>query len=462
MPKILPDCDVPIPQRLPHIVCHDPGCPELPACNVQTVPGDMTERGCTFAGCRGVVGGPVKDVIQLVHGPIGCAYYTWGTRRNLSDNPLHRKFCFSTDLTEDAVIYGGAKKLTNSILEASERFPEAKAVFVYTTCVVGLIGDDVDSICKQAQEKIGKPVIGFHCEGFRGVSQSLGHHIANKKLFDAVVGTKEPEQETPYDISLVGEFNIDGDAWIVKPLFERLGLRVATVFTGNASYEDLPIMHKAKLNVVNCQRSSTYIADMIRDKYGVPYINVSLFGFQQTAKALRDTAAFFGPDFEAKAEQVIAEELAKYRPQIECYKERLAGKRCAIYQGAPRAWHWIGPMAEIGVDTIMTATTFGHKDDYEKIFSRVGPGHICIDNPNALELEEYLVKLKPDFFIGGLKEKYFTFKLGIPFINGHSYEEGPYAGFEGFVNFARDIDIAVNTPVWRLVHQQPPWAQEVK
>ncbi len=106
----------------------------------------------------------------------------------------------------------------------------------------------------------------------------------------------------------------------------------------------------------------------------------------------------------------------------------------------------------------MTATTFGHKDDYEKIMSKVEAGHICIDNPNALELEEYLVKLKPDFFIGGLKEKYFTFKLGIPFINGHSYEEGPYAGFEGFVNFARDIDIAINTPVWKFVHK--PFSEE--
>ena len=118
MTTILPECDIPIPQRKPHIVCHEPGIGNLvlPMCNVQTVPGDMTERGCTFAGCRGVVGGPVKDAIQLVHGPIGCAYYTWGTRRNLSDTKLHRKYCFSTDLTEESVIYGGAKKLLSSII----------------------------------------------------------------------------------------------------------------------------------------------------------------------------------------------------------------------------------------------------------------------------------------------------------------------------------------------------------
>jgi len=59
---------------------------------------------------------------------------------------------------------------------------------------------------------------------------------------------------------------------------------------------------------------------------------------------------------------------------------------------------------------------------------------------------------KPDFFIGGLKEKYLTYKLGIPFINGHSYERRAVCGFEGFVNFAKDIDVAVNSPVWKFIN----------
>jgi len=281
------------------------------------------------------------------------------------------------------------------------------------------------------------------------VSQSLGHHIANRTLFEKVVGTEEPQITTPYDMCIIGEFNIDGDAWIVKPLFERMGVRVLSVFTGNAAYHDLPPMHRAKLNIVQCQRSSTYIAKMIKDKYNIPYINVSLFGMKQTAEALRDVGKFF--HLEENAEKVIAEELAKHQPKIDYYRKRLEGKKCFIYQGAPRAWHWIEPMRELGIETILTATTFGHKDDYEKIMAKAKPGHICIDNPNALEIEEYLVKLKPDFFIAGLKEKYLTYKLGIPFINGHSYEEGPYAGFEGFVNFARDIDVAVNSPVWKFI-----------
>jgi glucose-6-phosphate 1-dehydrogenase len=42
---------------------------------------DMTERGCTNAGCRGVVGGPVKDMIQLQQLPPIAPVHGAGRRR---------------------------------------------------------------------------------------------------------------------------------------------------------------------------------------------------------------------------------------------------------------------------------------------------------------------------------------------------------------------------------------------
>ena len=50
--------------------------------NVRTIPGIITQRGCSYAGCKGVVLGPSRDILNLVHGPIGCSFYAWLTRRN--------------------------------------------------------------------------------------------------------------------------------------------------------------------------------------------------------------------------------------------------------------------------------------------------------------------------------------------------------------------------------------------
>lgn len=455
MPFVLPKCDEAIPERKKHIYLKD--SKEgfvIPACNTGTVPGDMTERGCTYAGCRGVVGGPVKDAIHLQHGPIGCCYYAWDYRPHVAKGTnFHMANVFSTDLKESNVIFGGEKKLFDSIVEASRAFPKAEAVFVYATCVAGVIGDDIQAVAKRASEAIGKPVVAFNCEGFRGVSQSMGHHIGNKMLFDKVVGTEEAEQTTPYDINLVGEYNIKGDDWLILPLLEAMGLRVICTFTGDSSYHDIAKMHAAKLNVVRCSRSAKYIAEMMKEKYGMPYMEVDLYGVKQTAEDLRKVAKFFG--LESKAEEVIAKEMVEIKPEIDFYREKLQGKKVMIYQGGPRSWHWVSPMEELGMEATVIATTFGHEDDYEKLVKRVKDGTLIIDAPNAPELEEAMVEYKPDLFISGVKEKYLAYKLGIPFLNGHTYESfGGYMVFKGFVRFARDIYKAIYAPAWKFIRSE--------
>jgi nitrogenase molybdenum-iron protein alpha chain len=410
----------------------------------------MTERGCTYAGCRGVVGGPVKDVIQLTHGPIGCAFFSWGYRPHLADSDFHMKYTFVTDMQETNIVFGGEQQLLKCIVEAVEEFPEAKGVFVYNTCSTALIGDDGKDVAKEAQELIGKPVVFFDCEGFRGVSQSAGHHVGNETIFKELVGSEEPVGDMENTINVIGDYNIKNDMRTFEPLFEKTGVRILTRFTGNVSVDEMKIMHRAKLNMIHCQRSASYIADMMEAKYGTPSVDVTLFGMEATAKALRDVAAFFG--LEERAEEVIAEELARIKPQLDYYRERLQGKRVFIYQGAPRAWHWIELLRELGMETIAAATTFGHQDDYEKILSRIQEGGLMVDNPNVLELEEILSEFKPDLFISGNKEKYVAYKMSVPFVNGHTYDTGPYAGFSGMVNFARDIDKALNSTVWNMLN----------
>ncbi|NWJ48753.1 MAG: nitrogenase component I subunit alpha [Chloroflexi bacterium] len=444
-------CDATIPERDKHILIKGEGqdgkCSI--ACNSATTPGDMTERGCTYAGCRGVVGGPVQDAIQLTHGPIGCAFFSWGYRPHIADSDFHMKYTFVSDMDESNVVFGGEKKLLQSIIEANEAFPEAKGVFIYNTCTTALIGDDGKDVAKIATEKIGKPVVFFPCEGFRGVSQSAGHHVGNETIFKNLVGTAEPEEDSAYSINILGDYNIKGDLRTFEPLFEAIGLNIVARFTGNVKVDELKVMHRAKLNVIHCARSATYVADMMETKYGTPSINVTLWGIENMSKALRDTAAFFG--LEHEAEKVIKREVAKVMPKIEYYRKRLAGKKVFIYQGGPRAWHWPELLAELGMETIGAATTFGHADDYQKIYEKVNDGAFIIDNPNVPELEEILLTLKPDLFISGNKEKYVAYKLGVPFVNGHTYETGPYAGFSGMVNFARDMDKALSAPVWKLV-----------
>lgn len=468
MPLTNLKCNKCLPERGNHIYIHDARNPVIPACNIKTLPGDMTERGCAFAGARGVIGGPIVDTIDMVHAPVGCAWYTWGTRRHLSDlypyvapgqlanSSFNRRFCVVTDMKEENVVFGGVKKLKESCFESIRLFPEAKAVIIYTTCTTGLIGDDVQAVARQVEKETGIPVFTAESPGCSGVSQSKGHHDFNIQFYRQIRALRErrpelamqEEEKTPYDVCLIGEYNMDWDLRMIRPLLERLGLRIVSVFTGNERIENLIKMPDVKMNIVHCQRSAEYIADMVKDGYDIPFIRASFFGIEQTSMALRKAAARFG--LEDRAGEIIAEETARIEDALEFYRQKLTGKKVAIYVGGPRLWHWIKPMEELGMEVIMGACTFAHDDDYEKINERHKGGMLVIDAPNEFEIEEAIMDLKPDLFLTGLKEKYLIRKMGIPTVNSHSYEKGPYAGFAGFVNFARDIYQGIYAPVWKF------------
>ena len=206
--------------------------------NVRTIPGIITQRGCTYAGCKGVVLGPTRDIINITHGPIGCGFYSWLTRRNQTKPPTDADenfipYCFSTDMQEEDIVFGGVKRLRQAIQEAFDIF-HPKAIAVFSTCPVGLIGDDVHAVAREMKEKLGINVFAFSCEGYRGVSQSAGHHIANNGLFKHVIGLDDTPPKGKFNVTMLGEYNIGGDAFVLEDLFERGGINLMATFSGNS------------------------------------------------------------------------------------------------------------------------------------------------------------------------------------------------------------------------------------
>jgi nitrogenase molybdenum-iron protein alpha chain len=260
------------------------------------------------------------------------------------------------------------------------------------------------------------------------------------------VGTFEPEIKSEYTINFIGDYNIQGDTFILEKYYKRLGIQILGHFTGNATYDQCRAMHRAKLSVVNCSRSAGYIANELKKKYGIPRLDIDTWGFDYTAAALRKVAAFFG--LEKEAEELISEEIAKYQPQVDWYRERLQGKKMAIWTGGPRLWHWTKAVEDdLGMTVVAMSSKFGHQEDFEKVISRGKEGTIYIDDGNELEFFEVLDMVKPDVIFTGPRVGDLVKKLHIPYINGHAYHNGPYMGFEGFVNMARDMYNATRSPL---------------
>ncbi|MBN2531108.1 MAG: nitrogenase iron-molybdenum cofactor biosynthesis protein NifE [Deltaproteobacteria bacterium] len=421
-------------------------------CNRKSLSGAVSQRACVFCGSR-VVLYPVADAVHLVHGPIGCAAYTWDIRGSLSSGPELHRLSFSTDLREQDIIHGAEKKMEKSVRDLVAKYQPA-AVFVYATCIVGIIGDDVDAVCKKLHRELELPVIPVHSEGFKGTKRD-GYRAACDALFK-LIGTAEPEKPEPISINIMGEFNLAGEAWIIKNYYEKMGIKVVSVFTGDGRVAEIKQAHRAALNVVQCSGSMLGLAQMMKEKYGTPFIRVSFFGIEDTSNALYDVASFFKKDeIYKRTQELVKSEVAEIYPLLKEYRKKLKGKRAAVYVGgAFKAFSLILALRSIGIDVVLAGSQTGTKEDYEILKDMCDDGTILVDDSNPIELSRFALETRADIFIGGVKERPMAMKLGIGFCDHNHERKIALAGFEGMMNFAKEVHDTICSPVWNYYRKK--------
>jgi nitrogenase molybdenum-cofactor synthesis protein NifE len=421
------------------------------ACNRDSLAGAVSQRACVFCGSR-VVLYPIADALHLVHGPIGCAAYTWDIRGALSSGPELHRLSFSTDLREKDVIFGGEPKLTAALDELIDRH-QPKAAFVYSTCIVGLIGDDLKAVCKAMSAKKGIPVLPVQSEGFKG-NKREGYLAACKAMFE-LVGTKDDPEIPPVSVNIFGDFNLAGEIWIIREHLERMGVSVIANVTGDGRVDDIRRCHGAALNLVQCSGATLDLAKMMEEKYGIPYLRVSYLGVEDMAQALYDVADHFAdkdPDIVARTGALVREELGTLLPELKKLRADLEGKRAAIYVGgAFKAFSLIKAFRHLGMRVCIVGSQTGTREDYEELAAITDPGTIIVDDANPLELSAFIKEKDVDVFVGGVKERPIAFKLGVGFCDHNHERKIALEGFVGMLNFAREIHASAMSPVWRFV-----------
>jgi nitrogenase molybdenum-iron protein alpha chain len=437
------------------------------------------------------------------------------SRRNLArpqaGQTNYMQYCMSTDMQEDQIIFGGEKKLIQAIREAYAIF-KPKAIAILATCPVGLIGDDIHTVARQMKEELGINVLAFSCEGYKGVSQSAGHHIANNGVFKNVIGLDDTPDEAEFNMNILGEYNIGGDAWEIDTLLRKCGIHVTATLSGDVSYEQVKRSHTVMLNGVMCHRSINYIADMMEKKFGIPWIKVNFIGAEATAKTLRKIAKFFdSKKLTDRVEEVIAQEMLALKPVQDEIKARCQGKKAALFVGGSRAHHYQDLFHDIGMEIVAAGYEFAHRDDYEGrrvlptikvdadsrnieelhvepdpvrfkptrtpeqmaaltaggftfhdyegMMAEMKKDTLIVDDISHHEIQKLIEIYHPDIIGSGIKDKFVIEKMGVPCKQLHSYDySGPYATFTGAANFYREVDRMVNTKIWKFV--VPPWEKE--
>lgn len=432
-------------------------------CTKQLTPG-AAAGGCAFDGAK-IALQPIVDVAHLVHGPIACEGNSWDNRHSASSGPQIYRTGFTTDINELDVIYGGEKRLYRAIREVIEK-QAPPAVFVYQTCVTAMIGDDIEAVCKRATEKFGTPVIPVDAPGFAG-PKNLGNKLGAEALLDHVIGTVEPEFTTPTDINIIGEYNLSGELWQVKPLLDALGVRVLSCISGDGRYREVASAHRARANMMVCSKSMINVATRLQQRYGIPYFEGSFYGISDMSTTLREIARLLverGADesLTERTEALIAIEEARAWQRIRAYRERLAGKKVLLITGGVKSWSVVSALQEAGLEVVGTSVKKSTKEDKQKLKEIMGAdadAHM-IDDLSPREMYAMLRDAKADIMLSGGRSQFVALKARMPWMDINQERHHAFAGYEGMVTMIAEIDKALSNPMWREVRTPAPWDVE--
>ena len=429
-------------------------------CTKQLQPG-AAAGGCAFDGAK-IALQPITDVAHLVHGPIACEGNSWDNRGAKSSGSRLYRTGFTTDINEHDVVFGGEKHLYRSIKEIIEKY-NPPAVFVYQTCVPAMIGDDIESVCKAASLKFGKPVIPVNSPGFVG-SKNLGNKLAGEAMLDYVIGTEEPEYTTPYDINIIGEYNLSGELWQVKPLLDELGIRILACISGDARYHEVASSHRARAAMMVCSKAMINIARKMEERYAIPFFEGSFYGVSDMSESLRGIAKLLvnrgaPEELIARTEAVIAREEARAWQRLEPYRARLQGKRVLLITGGVKSWSVVAALQEVGLEIIGTSVKKSTKEDKERIKEIMGDDAHMIDDMTPREMYKVLKEARADIMLSGGRTQFVALKAKMPWLDINQERHHAYAGYEGMVDLVHEIDKSLSNPVWEQVRRPAPWEQ---
>lgn len=430
-------------------------------CGKPLTPG-ATAGGCAFDGSK-IVLQPITDAIHIVHGPLACEGNGWDSRQSASSGPTLYRNGITTDLTQMDIIMGtGEKRLYKAIRNAAERF-NPPAIFVYVTCVPALIGDDVEAVCKHAAQKLGLPVIPVNSPGFIG-TKNLGNKLAGETLLDHVIGTVEPDDSGDTDINIIGEYNLSGELWQIKPLLKQLGIRVHTCMTGDSRYRDIASAHRSRVNMMVCSAALINLARKMEERWGIPFFEGSFYGIEETSRSLRKIAELLvkrgaSADLIAKTEALIAREEKRCWEKLEPYRQRLQGKRVFLYTGGVKSWSIVSALQQTGIEIVGTSVRKSTETDKEKIKKLMGSDAHMIEKIPPREIYNRLKSDEADIMLSGGRTQFIALKAKIPWVDINQERHKAYAGYDGILALVQDIDCALSNPVWQEIRQPAPWEE---
>ena len=414
---------------------------------------------CKFWTAFMVING-IRHTVPVIHGPTGCTYSVASAYKMGSCEyrgvPLEPTTC--TSLGETNVIYGGERELLEAIKEADTKY-HPDLIAVLSSCCSGIIGDDVETVAREAEGTVKARVLAIRSEGFGGDFRS-GYEDA----FSAIMGLMDPPEKTMEDtINILGarvgptytEWAEDLDE--IRRLLNAMGVKINAVIAGGCTVEEIRRAREVELNASWCYDWGQKLGQLMEERYGIPYSRTGQpYGPRATEEWIMGVAKPLG--LEGEAERLIRDEMGQVRDEVNYLRDVFGGKTAIVevteYPGPIRALSLASMAEDFGAHPVVVNIhpyTIKERMPSNKFLLEQGQNPEVILTKglfslgtfrSSLETEEDLITIVAvydDAIYLGNPQRY----PGIPMVNLTTTTGYPHYGYAGIRNIARLVKSAM-------------------
>ncbi|MCL2115366.1 MAG: nitrogenase [Methanobrevibacter sp.] len=373
--------------------------------------GFQQSGGCILNFYLSVRVSTIRDAAIIFNGPVGCSHAALSYKElyghipeSLGKPTNYNLNWLTTNLGEDDVVFGAKEKLIEAIKEAEKRY-NPKAIFILTTCVTGIIGEDIESAVNEIQPEINATIVPVHCEGVRSKIMQTGYDAFWHGVLKYLVKKPKKKQKDLVNIASMLSYAWQ-DRLEIQRLLGKLDLRVNFI-PEFASVEDFEQLAEAAVTAPICPTYTDYLSRGLHQYFDVPFFMYpSPIGIINTDEWLREIAKYTGK--EKEVEILIAEEHKKWVPKMKEIRNKFkdieierGGKKLDVLGslGQGRLVTQLPFFDELGVkSTSAMAQDFDNIliNELEDVIDKVGDFNVMVNTFQAAEQLHITEQTKPD------------------------------------------------------------------
>jgi nitrogenase molybdenum-cofactor synthesis protein NifE len=385
-----------------------------------------------------------EDTATLIVGAPECVYYPQvGTLIRLDNPTLSGIYTYVMD--ENDVVFGsadGLKIAAQAVLED----PEIAALFLVSSCVFELIGDDLRAISADIANALGKPVFPVHTSNY-------DHHCpdyfkAIERMLEAIAPVLSKQETIPHSVNLLGRIfhgNAKGSLRQSElgAMLEKNGVTINMEFPSRVRLEHIKQLTAAELNIVT-DRVGIRLAKIMQEKYGIPYV---LFESTFSHQTIEETYLSIGRFLRVAWQDEVSRLSAHTKERISEVSCIVEGETIIAGCLPPDPFQSVAFLSKLKMKPLVVASACLSRGSEEAIANLLKAGedpyviHACEREP----MEEALKTLRPRFYVGHAPHEKVS-ALGIRHI-GCFMAEPEHLGFRSIDNFLLRLEsAAMQTP----------------